>query len=191
MSKEDLLTIIDFGSTKIRLGVFNKNLSNQKFILEEECHNDFNNQYFETEKTEKLIQNMIYKAEKNFDKHLTSIFLMLDTKDLLSLDISVKKNTDSSKNLNEEIEYLIKDSKNLIEKNNQSKKNIHIIVSKFIIDEKEYFDLPENILDFKSIILDLKFILIPSILLNKITKMFKNIQLSISNFFLFYICQII
>ena len=58
MSKEDLITIIDFGSTKIRLGVFNKNLSNQKFILEEESHNDFNDQYFDTEKTEKLIQNI-------------------------------------------------------------------------------------------------------------------------------------
>tara|TARA_Y100000590_G_scaffold436584_1_gene557317 strand:+ start:3367 stop:4548 length:1182 start_codon:yes stop_codon:yes gene_type:complete len=182
MSKEDLLTIIDFGSTKIRLGVFNKNLSNQKFILEEEIHNDFNDQYFDTQKTEKLIQNMIYKAEKNFDKHLTSIFLMLDSKDLLSLDISVKKNTGNNKNLNEEIEYLIKDSKNLIEKNNKSKKNIHIIVNKIIIDDKEYFDLPENILNFKNLVLDLKFVLIPLTLLNKITKMFKNIQLSISNF---------
>tara|TARA_B100000029_G_scaffold47843_2_gene43869 strand:+ start:4243 stop:5424 length:1182 start_codon:yes stop_codon:yes gene_type:complete len=183
MSKDDLLAIIDFGSTKIRLGVFNKKFSNQKFVLEEECFNDFNDQNFDFVKIEKLVQSMIYKAEKKFDKHLKNIFLMLDSKNLISLDISIKKTLDSSKNLNDEVEYLIKDSKNFIEKNNQNKKNIHIIINKFIIDGKEYFELPEDILSFKTIILELKFILLPSTLLKKITQLFKNIHISIIDFF--------
>ena len=116
MSKDDLLAIIDFGSTKIRLGVFNKKFSNQKFVLEEECFNDFNDQNFDFVKIEKLVQSMIYKAEKKFDKHLKNIFLMLDSKNLISLDISIKKTLDSSKNLNDEVEYLMKDSKKLYRK---------------------------------------------------------------------------
>ena len=44
-NKKNIDTFIDFGSSTIRLGVFNENLSKKKYLFEKKLSSDFN---FET-----------------------------------------------------------------------------------------------------------------------------------------------
>ena len=86
MVDDKLFSIIDFGSSKLRLGVYANYLPNSKFISEEDC--------FYTAKSivvEDNLKKIILRTEKEIGKHLKNIDVMLDNKECFSVDISIKK----------------------------------------------------------------------------------------------------
>ena len=103
MSDKNLSTFIDFGSSKIRLGLFNKETSKNIFVLEKECISNFSLTKFNTETSKETIKNLIKLAEKKIDKHIKSINLMIDTPDMFSLDVSLKKISDTTEYSDNEI----------------------------------------------------------------------------------------
>ena len=94
MSKNNYFNILDFGSSKIRFSVFDHQLNetysiSKKIKLEE---NDLSHY--------KEVKNIIKKAEKNISSHIEDIILTLDTSELISIDISLKKNLDRKTDIN-------------------------------------------------------------------------------------------
>ena len=85
MSKKKNFNVLDFGSSKIRFSVFDNELStlhsDSKSI---EFENNFEG-YFDE------IKLIIKKAEKKISNHIEDLILSLDLKDLLTIDISLKK----------------------------------------------------------------------------------------------------
>ncbi len=144
MSDKNLSTFIDFGSSKIRLGLFNKETSKNIFVLEKECISNFSLTKFNTETSKETIKNLIKLAEKKIDKHIKSINLMIDTPDMFSLDVSLKKISDTTEYSDNEIKSLLQEAKNLIEKNYSDKTIIHMIVKKFIFDGEEHYSIPNK-----------------------------------------------
>ena len=55
---------------------------------------------------------------------------------------------------------------------------IHVIIDKYIIDDKEYKNLPSNI-KFKKIILEIEFICLEKKLLDKVKKLFNECEINI------------
>ena len=85
---------------------------------------------------------------------------MIDAPDVQSIDFSIKKNLQNKSSFFEDIKFLLKEARQLAQHNNESKKIIHTIIEKFILDKKEYYDIPEDDIDYKSIAIELKFICI-------------------------------
>ena len=56
---------------------------------------------------------------------------------------------------------------------------IHVIIDKYIIDDKEYKNLPSNI-KFKKIILEIEFVCLNKKLLNKVKKLFNECKININ-----------
>ena len=56
MNEDKFLTIIDYGSSKIRLCVYDKSLPNQKYILDKTCNNDFSSIKTNLNDSEKILQ---------------------------------------------------------------------------------------------------------------------------------------
>ena len=183
MNEKNLNVFIDLGSSKIRLGVFNKETSNNLFVIEKSCISNFNLKSFDIKNSSETVKDLVKSAEKKIDKHIKNIDLMIDTPDMFSIDISLKKTSDSKKNLHNDIESLLLEAKNIIQKNYLEKKIIHMIVKKFIVDGKEYFNIPDNDLSYKLLIIELKFICFASEIWKNLRNLFNSNFIDIDNIY--------
>ena len=174
MNNENLFSIIDFGSSKLRLGVYGNYLQNSKYISEENLKYNFNEDTKEksddvnlSNTLEKLILNT--ESDKPTFKNTT---LLVDTPRSYSLDISIKKL--DKINLDEKIiKNLVNEAKILIENQYNRSKNMHLIISKYILDGKEYEIIPQNMI-VDELIVELKFILIPNSIVTNLRGYFKK-----------------
>ena len=91
MNEEDYKTYIDFGASKMRIGIFDKNFSNLIFLTEKECFYDFNLKYLNSEETKKILHELIILAEKKIGSYIKNVNLMFDLPNLYSIDLSIKK----------------------------------------------------------------------------------------------------
>ena len=60
--------------------------------IEEKCISNFDKKNFNIDNSKEVIKNLIKSAEKRIDNHINKINLMIDTPDMFSIDISLKKN---------------------------------------------------------------------------------------------------
>ena len=88
MNKDNLYNIIDFGMSTIRFSVFDSYLS-EKF-------SEVNIVSYDKEYKNHLdkIDLIIKKAEKKNSTHVNDIILIMDTSEVFTIDISLKKNLD-------------------------------------------------------------------------------------------------
>ena len=181
MSNDKLFSILDFGSSKLRLGIFKNYLNNSKFISEIDSLDnfEFKNQ---NEKQKQNLQDLIIRAEKEINQHMNNINLMFDSPKILFIDFSIKKDMDKTKSNNSVFKNILQEAKQIIEEKNNNYKILHIIISKYILDGIEFDNMPENII-IEEAILELKFILAPNIVLDNIKELLKDNHISITNFY--------
>ena len=183
MNKKGLNTYIDFGSSRIRIGVFDLEGSKNIFTSEKDCISNFNEKYFDISKSNEVINSLIKVAEKKIDNHIKNINLLIDTPDMFSIDISIKRTFDKKKHSNSDILSLLQEGKNLIQNNYFDKKIVHMIAKKFIFDDIEYFEIPNKELNYNSIIVDLKFICFSKNIFKKLQDIFNINHLVINNIY--------
>ena len=175
--KNNYSTIIDFGSTKLRLGVFDEKLNLSYSSSLDINENNNKDGYSES------IKSIIKQAEKKISNHLENITILYDTSEIFSVDLSIRKNFDQKIIVNDVYSSLISEANQLIKNNYINKKIIHVITITNIIDGKVISkDINYN-LKANSIILDIKFICLPIDKFNKILNLFKLNNLQILNFY--------
>ena len=183
MNEKSLNVFIDFGSSKIRLGVYQKETSKNIFICERNCISNFNLKNFDIKKSNEIIKDIIKSAEKKVDKHIKNINLMIDTPDMFSIDISIKRNSENNSFKKNDIRLLLNEAKNLIQKNYFNKKIIHIIVKRFILDDEEFFEIPNKEVNYTSLIAELKFICFSNDIWKNLQESFNSNFLKIENIY--------
>ena len=181
MSEKNLDVFIDLGTSNIRLGIFNQETSNNLFVLKKSCISNFSLKNFDINNSNEIIKDLTRLAEKKIDKHIKNINLMVDTPDMFSIDISIKKNTDSEKFTHNDIQALLQEAKNIIQNNYLDKKIVHMIVKKFFFDDKVYFQIPENETNCKSLTLELKFICFSNKIWQSLQNLFNSNFINIDN----------
>ncbi len=181
MNEKNLKVFIDFGSSKVRLGIFNKDNPKNIISLEEKCISNFDNEGFDIDISKEVIKNLIKLGEKRIEKHINKINLMIDTPDMFSVDISLKKNFDVKKNVQDDIQSVLQEAKNIVQKNYFNKKIIHMIVKKYLFDEKIFYEIPDKKLNYKSLVLEIKFICISKEIWEKLESSFNENYLTIEN----------
>ena len=169
-----LETFIDFGTYKTRLGVFHKSSSSKDYFIEKKTNININLEDKNLQVLEKKIKELIHVAEKKIDFHIKDLNIMLDLSNFNSIDLSLKKNYEGKYISVNDIQILLQESKQIVQENNQDKKIIHMIVKKFIFDEKVFFEIPEEDIKCKNLTLEIKFICYPNNILNNIENIFKN-----------------
>ena len=164
MKKDNYSTIIDFGSSEIRLGVFDHNLSKLFFQLKDISEKNNYEEY------SKSINFLIREAEKKISSHLD---------DAVSMIVN-----GFCKEVFEELpmEFAV-EAKQLIEDTYTDKKIIHSIIKKYTINDKEYSNITEEITDFDSIILEIIFICLPKNQYKDVCETLKKNNIKILNFF--------
>ena len=137
MSNKNFLNIIDLGSSKIRLSVFDVNLKNNfsnSILVDYE--KDKSNHFHE-------LNEIVREAEKLISYHIQDVVIMLDSSEIFIIDISLKKNLDKKNKINNIFETMVMEINQIINKYYLNYKILHIIVDQCTIDNKTYSELPK------------------------------------------------
>ena len=177
MKKDNHSTIIDFGSSKLRLGVFDNKLS--KLFFQSKNISKKNNY----EEYLKSINFLIREAENKISAHLENITVLYDTSNICTIDLSIKKKLDEKIIFKDVCSSIILEANQLIQDCYINKKIIHLIIKKYIINDKEFLNIPDEMPKLNSVILEIKFICLPYNQYKNVFETFKKNNLKVINFF--------
>ena len=128
-----------------------------KILFKEEKLLDDYNEVSNLKKLDNFLAKNILKIEKILKNFVKDVYIILDDKEFLPIEISIKKdhngNSISQENLINPLNVL----KNLCQFSFKDKKIIHMLIENYQIDGKDYSFLPEN-LKCNNFSLDIKFI---------------------------------
>ncbi len=128
-----------------------------KILFKEEKLLDDHNEDSNLKKLDNFLEKNILKIEKILKNFVKDVYIILDDKEFLPIEISIKKdhngNSISQENLINPLNVL----KNLCQFSFKDKKIIHMLIENYQIDGKDYSFLPEN-LKCNNFSLDIKFI---------------------------------
>ena len=172
MDKERFETFLDFGSSKIRIGVFDIENRGSHFFSDEKCNNNFKINKFSLSDSDSKVNKLIKSLEKKTNIHLNKINLMLDTPDFLIINIAKKSKFEGRLICINDIKYLIQELNLLIKNNYSHLKIIHLIVTKIIIDGKEFNSFLDDNIHCNELIIEVMFICLPNIIIQQITEKF-------------------
>ena len=179
MSKKNFDIYLDLCSTKLSVAAFKKFDGNSIFFKEYNCVTNLNKDQLNFENTEKTIEKNIFEIEKETGEFLNDIYLMIETPESISINLSLIKDNEGKKIQKKNVQYLIQDAKQQILRSYYNKKIIHIIISNYVIDNIVYNSLPLDI-NCKKFSIDIQFICFPSNLIKKLEELFNNLQIFIN-----------
>ncbi len=166
-----------FSPKKIILSVNQK--TDSKLIFKDEFFFENNPNSLNFDKLNLFLNENVFKVEKILGNFIEKINIIIETKDFLNLQISMKKSDHNGYIDPNVILYLIKSAKYQCEKTIQSKKIIHILIDSYLIDNVHYTELPLN-QKCKNFSLDISFICLPDELIKNIEKTLKRFQISVN-----------
>ena len=164
---------------KLTTSVFKKLDESTIFYNDDDINLNNLNEYTNLEVLKKPIEDNIKKIEKKINSFVTSVFLIIETGETISINLSLKRKLDNKKIQEKDIKYLIQDAKFQILKAYPDKNIIHIIVKKYVVNDLDYNFAPSQI-NCDTISIDLEFICFPKNLTKKIENFFANFQIYIN-----------
>ena len=177
MRKDNYSTIIDFGSSELRLGVFDDKFSKLFFQSKDISQKNNYEEYL------KSINFLIREAENKISTHLENITVLYDTSKIFTIDLSIKKKLDQKTIFKDICSSIILEANQLIKDCYINKKIIHLIIKKYIINDKEFLNIPDEMPKLNSVILEIKFICLPYNQYKNVFETFKKNNLKVINFF--------
>ena len=177
MSKDKYSSVIDFGSSELRLGVFNENQSKLYFNSKKIIQKNNYDEYLEK------IKFLIRDAESKISTHLENLTVLYDSSDIFTIELSIKKKLEQKITLKDFCSSIVLEAKQLIKNSYPNKKIIHSIVKKYIINDNEFLNIPEKIFKKDSVIIEIIFICLPYYQYKNVIEIFKKNNLNILSFF--------
>ena len=177
MPKDKYSAVIDFGSSELRLAVFDEKLSKLFFQSKKILKKNIHNEYFET------INLLVKKAENKISSHLENLIVLYDSPVAYTIDLSIKKKLDQKVSFKDFYSSIILEAKQLINDSYINKKIIHSIIKKYIINDKEFINIPDELIDINTAIVEIKFICLPYNEYQNVIEIFKKNNLKVINFF--------
>ena len=128
-----------------------------KILFKEEKILDDHNEDFNLKKLDNFLAKNILKIEKILKNFVKDVYIILDDKEFLPIEISIKKDHNGNYISQENLINPLNVLKNLCQFSFKDKKIIHMLIENYQIDGKDYSFLPEN-LKCNNFSLDIKFI---------------------------------
>ena len=154
------------------------NKTNEK-IYSERLAIEENSVELKFRKLDEFLDSNILKIEKKLNSFIKDIYVILDSKEFHSIKLSIKKDNNGNLINSEALIHPLSDLKNLCQSNLQNEKVIHFLIEKYVIDNKFYTTLPENII-CNIFSLDTEFICLSKSLIENIEKILKKYHISVN-----------
>ena len=135
--------------------------------------------FIERARTEMIYTQFGLNHKQLKEKH--DIIFVVNHKDLLSVDMSIKKNNNGNEISLENIKHSLNEIKSQFEDSFTDKTLIHMIINKYLIDSKEFLTFPQN-LNCQIFSLDVTFISLSNNLIKELEIICEKYHISISKF---------
>ena len=173
----DLQTYLYLNNTQYIIYVTD-NKTNEK-IYSEKLAIEENSTELKFRKMDEFLDSNILKIEKKLDSFIKDIYVILDSKEFHSIKLSIKKDNNGNLINSEALIHPLNDLKNLCQSNLQNKKIIHFLIEKYLIDNKFFTTLPENV-NCNIFSLDTEFICLSKNLIENIERILKKYHISLN-----------
>lgn len=168
-------TYIFVSSKKVIISV-NTDLVNE--IYQAELVFEDTPQEINFEKLDYFLNENIFKIEKKLKNFIKKVSLIIDLDVFFPIEISVKNNYEDIVNFRA-LHHLLYEAKDFCKKTLAEKKIVHMLITNYLVDNKSYSFLPNNI-RCNSFSLDIKFICASNNLIKNLEKILKKYQISLS-----------
>ena len=134
---------------------------------------------FKFEMLNEFLEKNIFKVEKKLKNFVQNIDIILDSEELFSVNMSIKKNNNGKYIDSKSLLHPLNDLKKSCQSNFNDKRIIHMLIENYLIDGKNYFSLPKNLkCDFFS--LDVNFICLSNNFINDLELTFKKYHILVN-----------
>ena len=151
----------------------NEKIYFEKFKIEE------NSTELKFSKLKEFLDVNIFKIEKKLNNFIKNVYVILDSKEFHSIKLSIKKDNNGNSINSDTLIHPLNDLKNLCQSNLQNKKIVHFLIEKYLIDNKFYTTLPENV-NCNIFSLDTEFICLSKNLIENIEKILNKYHISLN-----------
>ena len=127
--------------------------------------------------------DLIMKAEAEVGQHLNELTLVLDSSSVHSLEFSIQQKYEKKIVNQNDLDYLINESKQIIKSFNQEKDILHIIISNIFFDNKNVVNNEIKSQAVNKATIELKFILIDKKNFESVKKLLLKKHISITNIY--------
>ena len=173
-------TYLSISTSKFGIYLFDvrnlKNLYKQELILENQTDD------IDYKSLKNFLDSNIYKIEKLIGKFIKNIFIVIDNKKILRLNIGIKKKNYNVSNKKDHIINSLTEIKDLFKLNYRNQKIIHMFVNKYLINDKIYLSYEDN-LKYDKIALEIQIISISVEKINDLNKILEDYQINIVKYF--------
>mgnify|MGYP001185406959 CR=1 FL=1 len=176
---EEIETYLNINPYKFEIYLFDKKKNINLYKKEKNIDDKFSSINFNS--LNNFLNENIFKIEKLLSTFIKDIIFVVNHKDLLSVDMSIKKNNNGNEITLENIKHSLNEIKSQFEDSFRDKTLIHMIINKYLIDGKEFFTFPQN-LNCQIFSLDVTFISLSNNLIKELEIICKKYHISISKF---------
>ena len=181
MSKKNFHIYLEFSYTEFNIAAFNKINNKLEYSNQKLYKSYFNNNELNFDILQNFVEKNILEVEKAIGEFVKDIYLMIETPQSTSINLSVLKNNEGHKITKQDVMYLIQDAKQQILKSNSTIEIIHIITENYNLDNMNHNFLPLDI-NCKKFSIDIKFICFPKNLLRNFEQLFLKQQILVNKF---------
>ena len=151
----------------------NEKIYSEKLVIKE------NSTELKLRKLDEFLDSNIFKIEKKLNSFVKDIHVILDSNEFHSIKLSIKKDNNGNILNSKTLIHPLNDLKNLCQSNLQNKKIIHFLIERYIIDNKFYTTLPENV-NCNIFSLDTEFICLSKNLIENTETILKKYHISLN-----------
>ena len=177
MKKKKIYSIIDFGSSKIRLSIHDNNLN------ENYSETILNNNTSISNGRCKELEDLIKKTEKKISCLIEDVIILVDSSKLFSIDISLSRKLDSKDSFFKTFNTIALEAKHIINSHYNNFDIVHITYQKYIINEKIYYEYFREDKKIDNLKIDFKLICFPKNLINNIKNKFIKYNINVINIY--------
>jgi hypothetical protein len=173
----DFKTCLFLTSHKLAIGVYEK--QSLKKVYYKESLNDQSIDYIEHKFLINFLNKNIFEIEKNLKDFVEHINLIVESKEFLTINISIKKNNYGEIITRDQLNHLLNEAKSLCKKTIGDRKVAHMVIDNYLIDGKNYPSFPNNV-KCNLFSLDLRFICLENKYIQNLENILKSYQISIN-----------
>ena len=161
-----------------KLGIYLFDARSLKNLYKQEIKLNNINETIDFNTLKKFLDDNIFKIEKVGEKFIDNIFLIIENKKVFTLKLGIKKKSYNISNTKEYIKNSLIEAKDIFKENYQNQKIMHMIISKYIVNNKDYSSFEDN-LQSDHLNLEIEFKSISKNIIDNLNKTLGNYQIRI------------
>ena len=175
----DLETYLSISSKKIGIYLLDKKKLKNLYLQEQDIKN--NNVFSDLNILNEFLDKNIFKIEKLVGRFIKNIKLIIESEDILILNIGLKKKNYEKIITKKFLENSLTELKDLIYENYQDYKIMHMHIINYLFDRRYSSEFEDKVI-CKNLGIEIQFISVPNKLILEIDKILVNYQIKSVNY---------